>query len=87
MLAQIGQGMLTDFAAMTMITAVLILAALLTRNKREQAPRVLVLLRRVVLTGAAIVCMLAPRFGAEITTAHGVLLGLFMIVAELGSWP
>lgn len=86
MIPQIGQAMLTDYAAMTAIAALLLLTALLTRKKRDQAPRAMVLVRRVVVTAAAIACMLAPRFTPEITAAHGMMLGLFVIIAELGAW-
>ena len=87
MLEQIGQAMLTDFAALTGIAAILVLTGLLTRKKREQTPRAFVLLRRALVTFAAVGCMLAPRFGSEITPAHGMMLALFILAAELGSWP
>ena len=84
MLGQIGQAMLTDFAAMTGIAAMLILAGLLSRKRRLTAPRFLVWLRRVVLAGAASVCVLAPRF-SDLTLANGILLAVFILAAELAA--
>lgn len=84
MLQQIGQAMLTDFAAMTGIAAMLILAGLLSRKRRETTPRFTVWLRRVILAGAAITCVLAPRF-SDLTMANGALLAIFILAAELAA--